>query len=487
MLEKHRILIVDNNTSTRMAVVQALQIEAVAATGAEADILEANTAAAARQALQYEEFACVFLDHDLPDGSALDLLLEVRAQGLITPVVILTGQRNAQAIAEVMGAGAADYLPKDHLHPDLIVRSLRAALLFRQAQREKQVVLDELRARDRAIAAASNGIVIADPRLPDCPLIYTNAAFLTMTGYTEAEVIGRNCRFLQGPQTDPEAVNKLRASIQQEQASQTLLLNYRKDGTVFWNEVTVTPVRDTRGVLTHFVGIQTDVTARHEAQAVRARLFTREQARADREALLNRIGQALRSLPERGQILEAAVRELGQALKADQCYFSSYDQVADTVLTGPEWHRSKLPTPICKSSMSAFAINHDLEHKAGSTQVVADTRKDPALRESGVRALLRVSTVSGASLTSLSVAMVDSPRDWTPDEVLLLEAVATQTQTTLEALWVQQRERRIAEHLQAALQPELPGGVAGAEASEILRGGIRGGRSWGGLLRCVRH
>ena len=472
MPEKHRILIVDDDASTRLAVVQALQKEAVIAMGAEADVLEASTAAAARQALQDEEFACVFLDHELADGTALDLLLEVRATGLITPVVILTGQRDAQAIAEVMSAGAADYLPKDRLHPDLIARSLRAALLFHQAQREKQVVLDELRARDRAIAAASNGIVIADPRLPDCPLIYTNAAFLTLTGYTEAEVIGHNCRFLQGPLTDQVVLDQLRDSIRQEQASQNLLLNYRKDGTVFWNEVTVTPVRDKRGVLTHFVGIQTDVTVRHEAQAARARLLFQEQARADREALLNRISQALRSLPDPEQILEAAVRELGQALKADRCYFSSYDQVADTALMGPEWHRSELPPLAGRYSMSAFAINRDLENNAGSTQVVADTKEDPALGKLGIRALLRVSVVSGASLTALAAVMMDGPRDWTAEEVLLLESVATQTQSALEAVWVQQRERRIAEHLQAALQPELPTGIAGLKLTRYYEAAL---------------
>ncbi|MGI4790105.1 MAG: PAS domain-containing protein [Janthinobacterium lividum] len=270
---RHRILIVDDNPLDRQAVIDALQRKSKEIDGIDADVLEAGTVAHAREALQQEEFACIFLDHNLPDGTALDLLMEVRSQGLVTPVVVLTGERGEETIAEVMRAGAADYLPKEKLHPDLVARSLRAALRFLQAQREKQDAFDELRARDRAIAAASNGIVIADPRQPDCPIVYTNEAFLRMTGYSQADVIGHNCRFLQGAETDPEAILELREAVQQQRGCQVQILNYRKDETTFWNEVTVSPVWDRQGKLTHFVGIQTDTTARHEADGERLRLL----------------------------------------------------------------------------------------------------------------------------------------------------------------------------------------------------------------------
>lgn len=266
-------MIVDDDADDRRAVIHALRQDAMEIDGVEADVLEASTIAQAREALQHEEFACIFLDHNLPDESALGLLVEVRSQGLATPVVVLTGERDEQSAVEVMQAGAMDYLPKAKLHPDIVARSLRAALRVLRVQREKQAVLMELRARDRAIAAAFNGIVIADPRLPDCPLVYTNAAFLRMTGYTEEEVLGRNCRFLQGPGTDPAVVRELREAIRQERGCQVLIRNYRKDRTTFWNEITVSPVRDTRGALTHFVGIQTDTTARQEADGERATLL----------------------------------------------------------------------------------------------------------------------------------------------------------------------------------------------------------------------
>jgi sigma-B regulation protein RsbU (phosphoserine phosphatase) len=81
-----------------------------------------------------------------------------------------------------------------------------------------------------------------------------------------AEVLGRNCRFLQGPGTDPTAVAEVRAAIAEQRACVVEILNYRKDGTTFWNRLSITPVRDERGDVTHYIGIQSDVTARREAE-----------------------------------------------------------------------------------------------------------------------------------------------------------------------------------------------------------------------------
>ena len=268
-----RILIVDDSAADRQAVRAALRRQSSSAESSAVEICEAASIADAREMLAREDIACVFLSHTLPDGSSLDLLMEMRAQGHATPVVVLTGERDEETIDEVMRAGAADFLPKAALEPDLVARSLRAALRFLGVQREKQAVLNDLHVRDSAIAAAANGIVIADARLPDAPLIYTNESFLLMTGYPREEVIGYNCRFLQGPDTDPDAVLELREAVQKGRKCQVQILNYRKDGTQFWNEVTVSPVRNALGEVTHFVGIQTDTTARQMAEGERIRLL----------------------------------------------------------------------------------------------------------------------------------------------------------------------------------------------------------------------
>jgi len=118
----------------------------------------------------------------------------------------------------------------------------------------------------RAADRARDGITIADMRLPDEPLIYVNDGFTRLTGYTREEILGRNCRFLQGGQADPATVTAIREAIRSGREIDVELKNCRKDGAVFWNRLSLTPLRDTTGNVTHYVGVQTDVTDRVEAR-----------------------------------------------------------------------------------------------------------------------------------------------------------------------------------------------------------------------------
>ncbi|MBP1643813.1 MAG: rsbP 2 [Acidobacteria bacterium] len=120
--------------------------------------------------------------------------------------------------------------------------------------------------KDRALDVAAEGITIADGRRSDRPLIYANEGFERMTGYPVAEVLGRNCRFLQGPDTDAASVAEIRAALAEPRECVVEILNYRKDGTPFWNRLSITPVRDASGEVAHFIGIQSDVTARRQAE-----------------------------------------------------------------------------------------------------------------------------------------------------------------------------------------------------------------------------
>jgi PAS domain S-box-containing protein len=129
---------------------------------------------------------------------------------------------------------------------------------------------ENLRLRDRALEAASAGILIVDARRPDQPIVYVNQGFQTLTGYTAAEVLGRNCRLLQGPGSDARARAEMREAVRAGRSCRTEILNYRKDGTAFWNEVVITPVQDESGQLTHFIGVQTDIShRRYTEQALR--------------------------------------------------------------------------------------------------------------------------------------------------------------------------------------------------------------------------
>ncbi|MDP8944906.1 MAG: PAS domain-containing protein [Actinomycetota bacterium] len=158
---------------------------------------------------------------------------------------------------------------------------------------------DKLRLLDRAVTASTNSIVITDPNQPDDPLVYVNPAFERTTGYPAEEALGRNCRFLQGEDHDQPALEELRTAIHEERHCTVVLRNYRKDGTPFWNELSVYPVRDEKGHMTNFVGVQNDVTERIRAEEVFSEIRRAERRRIARDLhdiALQDLSGALQSL-----------------------------------------------------------------------------------------------------------------------------------------------------------------------------------------------
>jgi len=123
-----------------------------------------------------------------------------------------------------------------------------------------------LRLRDRAIAASSNGIIIADASIPNGPIIYVNPAFERMTGYSADEVIGQNFRLFQSADIDQDSLQDLSTAMQAGKDCTLTLRNYRKDGSLWWNELNISPVYDADGTLTHYIGIQTDITERKQTE-----------------------------------------------------------------------------------------------------------------------------------------------------------------------------------------------------------------------------
>jgi PAS domain S-box-containing protein len=117
-----------------------------------------------------------------------------------------------------------------------------------------------------AIDDAGLSITIADCLADDHPLVYVNAAFVELTGYPADEVLGRNCRFLQGADTEPADIAAMSSTLARGQEVRTVVRNYRRDGRPFWNELHISPVRDNTGRLTHFIGYQVDVSERVERE-----------------------------------------------------------------------------------------------------------------------------------------------------------------------------------------------------------------------------
>ena len=159
---------------------------------------------------------------------------------------------------------------------------------------EERTARDTLFLRNKALEAAGNGIIIADAKNPELPIIYCNPAFTRLTGYSYDEAIGKNCRFLQNFDRDQEAITTMAKAIQKGEACRVVVRNYRKDGSLFWNELSITPLYDENHKLTHFIGVQNDVS---DIQRTKKQL----------EEYTNTLEEKVK---ERTQEIEATVRKL---------------------------------------------------------------------------------------------------------------------------------------------------------------------------------
>ncbi|MFB2938132.1 PAS domain S-box protein [Aerosakkonemataceae cyanobacterium BLCC-F154] len=231
------------------------------------------------QQVQTEQFMLSILQKTLPDLILLDntltetdsyefcLSLKTGENTQKIPVIFLVEDDNLETRAKVFQVGGIDYIKKPFLAQEVIskVASRLTIINSFQPQQEERII-ERLKLWERAIAASSNGIVITDATKPNNPVIYVNAGFEKLTGYTAEEVVGKNCRFLQRGDTNQPGLRELKNAIREHKECLVTLRNYRKDGTCFWNELSISPVRDPAGNLTHFIGVQTDITQSKQAK-----------------------------------------------------------------------------------------------------------------------------------------------------------------------------------------------------------------------------
>ena len=265
----------------------------------------------------------VVTEYELPDGTGLELLEEIRQSYETLPVILYTAHGDEHVASEAIDAGVSSYIPKEGSTTAERLAETVAELTIADVTGVQSDDLPTPTAETiiRAVDEAPIGITISDPSLPDNPMVYINEAYEELTGYDAELALGRNCRFLQGPDTEEAAVAEMREAIENREPVDVEVINYREDGTPYWNHVTIAPLFDEDGDLTHFVGFQNDVTDRKEAEAVakqRADSLREERQALERvlgrvSGLVNDISHVLVNSETRTEIEQEVCAEIAQA------------------------------------------------------------------------------------------------------------------------------------------------------------------------------
>ncbi|GAA3561566.1 PAS domain S-box protein [Snuella lapsa] len=184
-------------------------------------------------------------------------------------------RKMGEAMVDVYGMHkTGDIFPIEvELHP-INMDGARLIMALVKDISSKKEIERSLMLRNMALQSASNGILITDALKPDNPIIYCNTAFQELTGYSQEEVLNKNCRFLQGTDTKQDVLGTLREAIKNGESCQVTLRNYKKDGTMFWNRLFITPITNNNGEVTNFIGIQNDVTLQRKTEDERLHLAT---------------------------------------------------------------------------------------------------------------------------------------------------------------------------------------------------------------------
>ena len=339
------------------------------------------------------------------------------------PILLVLGPNDSEAAARQVSSEINDILPVPTSGP---VLKRRVEALIHTRKQSEQLALFR-----RAIDDATAGITIADAG-GDQELRYVNDAFVEMTGYDRESVLGRNCRFLQGPGTDPEPVSDIRAAIEAVEPVTAELRNYRDDGTMFWNHVEIAPVYGEHGV-THFVGFQQDITERVEQNSSLERYERIVQAAGDpiyaldsalNLTLLNDataelcsgtksslVGERLTAVfgNEHAETIAKAIQELTESAPAET--------TVETTVTDNENRPRRYQTAVALLPATEFA---------GVVCVSRDITEDRQ-RESRLSVLDRVLRHNLRNKLMVMMARVEFIQDQSPDEGIRESATAIET------------------------------------------------------------
>jgi PAS domain S-box-containing protein len=454
-----RALVADGDETRRAALVEELRRH-----GHDVEVVSTT-----RELLSAEGVELVALG-DHPQDDVIEVVRALRAGHPDEELILLVlGDDERLDVVAALEAGASDVWGVPSGGAADVPRDARVRLSmaehYARLQAEVVRVGGEFTLLRRALDLTGTGFVLTDPRLDDNPIVYANESFLELTGFPREEVLGRNCRFLQGQATADEDIDVLRRAIADARPITVELLNHRYDGSVFHNEVHISPVRDERGEVVRFVGVQIDVSAYRDVELA-----------GRRSAFLAEAGPVIDATLDVRTTLEAIVRvsvpRLGDAclvtvLGADleRLALAADDARLRRILEGlPERYEVAADDPVVEAIHSGRSAVLRGELAASVLGPAA-----PELRS------LRPATATvvplrarGRALGALILLGLEG-RDLATEDVPLAEELAHRAALAIDNARLYSIQRGVADALQASLLPGVLPSVDGLELAARYR------------------
>ncbi len=325
------------------------------------------------------------------------------------------------------------------------------------------VALSENTILAAAVANTTAGVMISDPNQRDNPLIFVNRAFTHLTGYTDKEAIGRNSRFLEGAKTDPLAAAAIQQALSDVKPIRAEILNYRKDGTTFWNDLSITPVYDERGLLVYWVGIQNDVSEQKLASLALRRERDRLQRQLAFATALAGAAEVVVAEEDNRSLLGGLAGHVGSAIGVDRALIFDVDLTRRVAVGLCEWLNPEAvgvssvldlyPLELFKRCVDHMVTKRGwLEsHDDSVLSLMEQDGCAPLLHgRMGIRSLLWFPFQFRPNQFYLLVLnQVRYRRAWKHDEVAFLESVSKLTSVALEKIRLIAQRRMTEEAVRA--------------------------------------
>ncbi len=289
--------------------------------------------------------------------------------------VLLVRNEDREIEREIVGPNALPYLIRiapfrREAHVQGIVMTLIDVSSLRAAEADLSLF-------QHAMNVSSNGICIALAQ-DDLPISYVNKGFSDLTGYSAEEITGKNCRFLQGSDTDQQAVKRIKSALNKGESVNQIIRNYRKNGEAFWNDLTINPVRSRKGDVTHFVALQNDITELMEQR------LTSAQSLARMRSMLNSTTEGIYGVDSAGKCIfcnRAALDILGYSSAAEVQGMNMHGLVSHHRQDGSVYPFEDSPIYKALSEATGVHVEDEIYWKADGESFLVEYSSDPIIED----------------------------------------------------------------------------------------------------------